>query len=1409
MLKRNVFLNKRWQQGHFAKIVRRAGPRYTPELNVELPINKIFDGLARNAEFYVLVRKHLGELLRSWQGFSTKEAQEHFEDSFSALRQKIGELFKLISRIKSYDTTELPWNKIEVLSNDSYDLAWQIINEIHKIREQKELEKRKKQPNEYGYSPPVNIYDSEMHYLSETRKELLFFKELSSSVSAGLSNNPFLFVNGLAGSGKTHLLCDLAERRLKVRAPTVLVFGEFFQSNTNIWDTILKQAGLTSQITGKKQFLTLLDEAAQKANSRAILIVDALNESATGYWKKNLNSLVKEVAKYKNIGVIVSLRMGFEKEVLTKTQIKKFIQEEHVGFRFKEWEALQKFFSEFRLPLPEIPLLMPEFQNPLFLLLFCKGLSSRSRSVSKKGTKSKREIFRGHEGATFIFENFVKNSADQIAKKFSLPPGRKKNGQYIIWDTVIEKIAEKMVTGKYKDRISESSLKNIVSQAHPQIDSEQLIKELDRNLLVIKIPRYSDRGRQTGYYYRFPFQKFSDHLIVRFLLNKYLDKKQEPSTLFQQTKPLGKAVSKYYNAGIIEALSIQIPERLKGLELVDVAPNIRNKHVARNSFLESIIWRKPTAFIKDERGHAVNALCYINEVIIKTEASHHDLLNTLLTVAPIPNHPLNARLLHRHLWRIKMPIRDSWWSTFLHHSYGEKGAVDRLIEWAWSQHDKTNINDEAKLLAATALAWFLTTPNRFLRDRATKGLVSLLNDNLGLVKLLLKRFLGVDDPYVSERLYAFACGCALRNQNSKNLGVLAFWVYKNIFENNNPPVHILLRDYARGIIETAIHQKIQLNIDIKKIRPPYKSKWPTRIPGVETLKRKYYPEDFFKDKTKERGYLDIWSSVMHNFGTMGDFGKYVVNSNLDHWSGRKLSDKNPSREEVLNKFLKSLNSNQRELWNKKDPFYGIDLVAILKKANEIRKKNLEEDKTSTRPPKEYQYEQPEPGKENLKKPMEKLDSYKRAADREFRKSLTQKQKTFYDKEIKPFLDRNIQMRDPLDNFNTGLAQRWIFNRVVQLGWNQKLHGEFDGIVNYSRADRSEHKPERIGKKYQWIAFHEFLALVADHFEFKDEIGSGKKGNYEGPWQIYVRDIDPSCLLKDFPNQPPSDTPIIDWDKFKKYNSWNTNLSDRSWIKKEKHIPMAEELIEVKDDKGGKWLILNGFVDWQEPIPPEEEKFNIPTRRLWYIIKGYFIKMNNQTKFTNWAKKQNFMGRWMPVSHEFYHVFIGEYPWAQSFLNVYKDYGFQNGWSTQSDRRKIPVKVLITDNLYVSSGSSIDCSVNEAISIKLPSKWIAVQMELQQLFGDGRFYDRNGDLVVIDPAVFDINAPRVLLIKKTPLLRFINSKNLGMVWTLLGEKNIIGGHTTPENWVGRLEVSGAYSMDRENTITGNVTCKFVS
>ena len=162
----------------------------------------------------------------------------------------------------------------------------------------------------------------------------------------------------------------------------------------------------------------------------------------------------------------------------------------------------------------------------------------------------------------------------------------------------------------------------------------------------------------------------------------------------------------------------------------------------------------------------------------------------------IPGHPFNAERLDLHLQQFAMPDRDAVWSTYLHYTYGEHGPVDRLLDWATSHRTcgPDTLDDAVVSLSMLVLAWMFTSSNRFVRDRATKGLVSLLSGRLDIAGTLVERFHDVDDPYVAERVYAVAYGVAMRQPRPPSRFVTSRRSSTNRCSlDGEPPPHILLR----------------------------------------------------------------------------------------------------------------------------------------------------------------------------------------------------------------------------------------------------------------------------------------------------------------------------------------------------------------------------------------------------------------------------------------------------------------------------------------------------------------------------------------------------------------------------------------------------------------------------------------
>ena len=139
-------------------------------------------------------------------------------------------------------------------------------------------------------------------------------------------------------------------------------------------------------------------------------------------------------------------------------------------------------------------------------------------------------------------------------------------------------------------------------------------------------------------------------------------------------------------------------------------------------------------------------------------------------------------------------------------------------------------------------------------------------------------------------------------------------------------------------------------------------------------------------------------------------------------------------------------------------------------------------------------------------------------------------------------------------FDKGLIQRYILWRVFDLGWTTERFGAFDrDVIGY--AGRSAYKAERIGKKYQWIAYHEALSYIADHYQYrKGYAGSNARQPYSGPWQEHLRDIDPSCTLKSTPGGTSWGPHELSWWGKEDFNAWRESDSHRDWLADHQGIP---------------------------------------------------------------------------------------------------------------------------------------------------------------------------------------------------------------------------------------------------------------
>ncbi len=835
----------------------------------------------------------------------------------------------------------------------------------------------------------------------------------------------------------------------------------------------------------------------------------------------------------------------------------------------------------------------------------------------------------------------------------------------------------------------------------------------------------------------FTYQKFENYFIADYLLNDFEKNKETILNLI-----------KNYNGAISEALLTQIPENLNK-EVFDLNVwLIRDSYISQQ-YINSLIWRKVNT-INDDTFKYINFILPLHDL-------YNDYLDVILQLSTIPNHPLNILRLHRRLLKFKLSERDYHWTIYIHNSFIDDGIVKKIIHWAWSKDEEFGINNESLYLYGLTLSWFLTSSNRELRDSATKSLVNLFTDKINIFLQVLKEFENINDLYILERLYSVGYGIVLRSFNHNGFRELSEYTYDTIFNKDKVIEHILLRDYARFTIEYT-DKLINLNIDLEKIHPPYNQNIQWELPKI--------------DKSEVEKYKDDYSSIYYS-SLSGDFKIYQVYSYANHFLNLKICDRPHAKlpKERYDNFFDNLNEEQTKAYEKT----RLASYEILKILNTEVKDVSDLDEL-----------------DNTDIGIETIRELKKTKieQSDFKSLLSPEQMKEYDEIIVNYYDIDKNQH----NIDIKSIKRLIFLEAIQLGWDKELFNEFDRNTN--SGNRHEHKTERIGKKYQWIALHTVLAKLLDNYEYQDGRSSHKISNYEGTYQISIRDIDPTTILNN---------------KVKKENKYwfsinkdfeNSQLSDIEWMNSNDKLPNILDIINIKHNSIEYFLLnMNFSLDGNK----NSDKY----RNLYYALDSFIVKKDDMNSIIGWMKNQNFYAKKMPHSSHFHDTYLREYPNSSSYNYIDDYYYGQMTWddSFGDVSSIIPAKVLLTSTGYFNEGKSYDLSVEEGIEVKLPNKWFIDKMDLRKSLNDGEWINKNDEIVFFDPTVesccvSEYNENGVLVANKKLLLDFLDKNGYSIFWILWGEKQVRDTESSfgkNDDFLGISEISGYGYFDGSNFI----------
>ena len=830
-----------WVVAHNEKSFCDLGERFNRDFNVETETSKRLSLFARDQSAVQYINDKKENLIRKINRI--KDDTEQHSDYLEKVRsivsafedvesETIGSAFEWHQYLQSFIVDDLA--KINSEISQKKNLLEKIRPTIEKGRsrvEHKDLEK-------------YNSIRSEIEILYE----LLDLPEILSLTADEnrLITAKELFVTGNAGIGKSHLLAAECQSLMNNQQFAVLLLAGNCYSDLPILDQLSQDCELKYSFD---EFISILEMIGVEHHIFVLLCIDALNETANyRLWKTGLISLSQKIKKCTHVKLAVTYRMEYEKSVVQDALLSEdedVYRIVHTGFASNGLKASKQFFDYYRIPFTLYEYFESEMENPLFLTLYCKTYRNDEASLPT------------------LYDRLVESANKNI---FPILEKRYKLIGFTEDDNIVQSLVDEISTlafDRKEKNILESDLASIPFWTANDLPLRPFMSLLAKeNLVHTNLIAGNER-------YFFAYDQMNDYFFARSLFSHDMSDMSIRKTLYEDILQVNdNNIVNLSNSDVFVICCAIYAQKFgkECIDLIDELPEGFEKGYIVKSYIRSFIWR-------DKEYISSNVFLAVAQ---KYKVSREDFWNVLVGNSIKHNHPLNSDFLHTLLMSFRLSERDYYWTKYINEIfYDESNRLMQLVKMYSSGQSIQMSKEQARQLLILC-GWLLSSSNRMLRDYTSEAMIEILRNEFDLCIVILKAFEKVNDPYIIERLYGVVFGacCKRRRKGNTVYIALAEYVYSTIFDQEFIYPDILLRDYARLIIERFLWENPDYNgcIVHEKIIPPYKS-FPIEQIDEDYINKKY-----------DGGLWQIKSSMsFEGHGMYGDFGRYVFQSALKYF----------------------------------------------------------------------------------------------------------------------------------------------------------------------------------------------------------------------------------------------------------------------------------------------------------------------------------------------------------------------------------------------------------------------------------------------------------------------------------------------------------------------------------------------
>lgn len=350
----------------------------------------------------------------------------------------------------------------------------------------------------------------------------------------------------------------------------------------------------------------------------------------------------------------------------------------------------------------------------------------------------------------------------------------------------------------------------------------------------------------------------------------------------------------------------------------------------------------------------------------------------------------------------------------------------------------------------------------------------------------------------------------------------------------------------------------------------------------------------------------------------------------------------------------------------------------------------------------------------------------------------------------------------------------------EYGWNDGL-GELDkNVYNTSRYDN---KTERFGKKYLWMALYKTDAILSDHcLILKDGYYGSDIPKKEDiatkpyPWLTNEHStIDPTLL-----GEQKKDLPSFKVNSLEEVDS----VDNKQWMDQQYQLPAPRLLL--KDENDEDWVLLTCY----DGHTTEAEDNTI--KNLFLYTNAGFIKKEEVNAFKEWARNQNFYGRWMPECRNGSTDYLwNEYPWAETYIQQRDELEKDHSYENSGFKLQLSYEAQLQEN-----GFGLNESDSWLAEVCMPNHHI---MEYLKLYTAERgvVRDTSANEIVVSVNI-RIGRLKGLAMRKKYLLEYLIHFGYALVYYSLGEK-LVRTKNIYKNLGKFYNLSAAYSYEDANIV----------